>query len=160
MPLFFGTNFVVIFTMEKPQKKTYSDVQSAFESHEILQSSKSDLEQFLLAIAMTRVLDSANQIRTTEMGDTIRLLLAARQSQQMHSQSSKVSCICPDNFRCGSYLFWNTSLLCESWLRRRTKSREHHRDRSRSQLQQLKYFICPPVHPLAPSRHKPCAALR
>jgi len=93
MPLFFGTNFVVIFTMEKPQKKTYSDVQSAFESHEILQSSKSDLEQFLLAIAMTRVLDSANQIRTTEMGDTIRLLLAAHQSQQMHSQSSKVSCI-------------------------------------------------------------------
>src|SRR6266496_941748 len=79
--------------MEKPQKKTYSDVQSAFESHEILQSSKSDLEQFLLAIAMTRVLDPANQIRTTEMGDTIRLLLAARQSQQMHFQSSKVSCI-------------------------------------------------------------------
>src|SRR5437899_2997764 len=75
------------------QKKTYSDVQSAFENHEILQSSKSDLEQFLLAIAMTRVLDPANQIRTTEMGDTIRLLLAARQSQQMHSQSSKVSCI-------------------------------------------------------------------
>ena len=79
--------------MEKPKKKTYSDVQSAFENHEILQSSKSDLEQFLLAIAMTRVLDPANQIRTTEMGDTIRLLLAARQSQQMHSQSSKVSCI-------------------------------------------------------------------
>jgi hypothetical protein len=79
--------------MEKLQKKTYSDVQSAFENHEILQSSKADLEQFLLAIAMTRVLDPANQMRTTEMGDTIRLLLAARQSQQMHSQSSKVSCI-------------------------------------------------------------------
>ena len=121
--------------MEHRQKKTYSDVQSAFESHAILQSAKADLEEFLIAIATTRVLDPANQVRTAEMGDTIRMLLAARQSEEMHSQASKIARI---DFCCCAYLFRCAGLLHEGQLQCSTSPSKFDRKLLRQPDQQLR----------------------
>ena len=70
-----------------PQEKTYDDVRQAFDSGNVVNAGKNDLEQLLLAIGRARVLHPANQARAAEMGETLRQLLAARQSQSMHSQA-------------------------------------------------------------------------
>lgn len=74
-----------------PQAKTYDDVRAAFDGKTVVGASKEELEQLLLAIGRERVLHPANQARAAEMGETIRQLLAARQSQAMHAQALSVS---------------------------------------------------------------------
>ena len=74
-----------------PQAKTYDDVRAAFDGKTVVDASKEELEQLLLAIGRERVLHPANQARAAEMGETIRQLLAARQSQAMHAQALSVS---------------------------------------------------------------------
>ena len=70
-----------------PQTKTYDDVRQAFDTGTVVDAGKEELEQLLLAVGRARVLDPANQARASEMGETMRQLLAARQSQSMHSQA-------------------------------------------------------------------------
>ena len=67
--------------------KTYDDVREAFDKGTVVTASKGDLEQLLIAVGKARVLDPVNQARASEMGETMRQLLAARQSQAMHSQA-------------------------------------------------------------------------
>ena len=74
-----------------PQPKTYDDVRSAFDSGTVVDASKEELEQLLLAVGRERVLHPANQARAAEMGETMRQLLAARQSEAMHAQALSVS---------------------------------------------------------------------
>ena len=71
--------------------KHYDDVRTAFDEGAVVNASKSELEQLLLAVGRARVLDPANQARAAEMGETMRQLLAARQSEEMHSQALRVS---------------------------------------------------------------------
>ena len=71
--------------------KTYDDVRKAFDSQSVLSASKEDLELLLLAVGRARVLDPANQARAAEMGETMRQLLAARQSESMHSQALRTA---------------------------------------------------------------------
>ena len=74
-----------------PHAKTYDDVRAAFDGGTVVDASKEELEQLLLAVGRARVLDPANQARAAEMGETMRQLLAARQSQAMHAQALSVS---------------------------------------------------------------------
>ena len=74
-----------------PQVKTYDDVRAAFDAGTVVDASKQELEQLLLAVGRARVLDPANQARAAEMGETMRQLLAARQSESMHAQALSVS---------------------------------------------------------------------
>jgi len=54
------------------------DVRSAFDDGSIINASKEDLERFLVANGQARILHEANQARASEMGETMRQLLAAR----------------------------------------------------------------------------------
>lgn len=69
----------------------YDHVREAFDSGAVLEASKEDLEQLLLAVGRARVLDPANQARAAEMGETLRQLLAARQSQELHNNANRVA---------------------------------------------------------------------
>jgi hypothetical protein len=73
--------------------KTQDDVQRAFADGTILQASRSDLEQLLLANAKNKILDTSNQARAAEMGETMRQLLAVRQSEEMHGKATIISVI-------------------------------------------------------------------
>lgn len=70
---------------------SHDQVRSAFDDGSIINASKEDLEQFLVANGQARILNEANQARASEMGETLRQLLAARQSQEMHSEALRIS---------------------------------------------------------------------
>ena len=72
-------------------EKTYDNVRDAFDNGTVVSASKEELEQLLLAVGRARVLDPANQARAAEMGETMRQLLAARQSLETHSQAMSVA---------------------------------------------------------------------
>ena len=74
-----------------PQTKSYDDVRAAFDEGTVVNASKTELEQLLLAVGRVRVLHPANQARAAEMGETMRQLLAARQSEEVHTQVLRVS---------------------------------------------------------------------
>lgn len=80
-----------IMSRKAKKMKTYDDVNTAFETGKVLDASKEDLEFFLLAIGKVRIQSPINQAKASEMGETIRILLAARQSQEMHSEATKIS---------------------------------------------------------------------
>jgi len=67
--------------------KTYDDVQKAFKSGSVVSADKEELEQLLLAVGRERILSEENRATAAERGETMRQLLAARQSQAMHSQA-------------------------------------------------------------------------
>ena len=75
----------------KAEIKEFSEVCSAFANQTVLTATKEDLEQYLLALGKDRILNETNCARASEMGDTIRLFLTARQSQTLHSQSLATS---------------------------------------------------------------------
>lgn len=64
--------------VNKSSKRTFGDVQAAFESGRVLKSSRRELEQLLVAAAIDVPADAAGQARAREMGDTMRQLLAGR----------------------------------------------------------------------------------
>ena len=74
-----------------PQGKTYDDVRQAFDDGTVVGARKAELEQLLLAVGRARVLNPANQARAAEMGETMRQFLAARQSEELHSQALSVA---------------------------------------------------------------------
>lgn len=71
--------------------KTPDDVRKAFDTGSIVDATKEELEQYLLANGRSRIQNPINQARASEMGETMRQLLAARQSQQMHSQALNIA---------------------------------------------------------------------
>lgn len=71
--------------------RTYDDVRAAFDSGDVINATKEELEQLLIAVGRVRILNDANQARASEMGETMRQLLAARQSQEMHGQALRIS---------------------------------------------------------------------
>ncbi len=80
--------------LSRPSKsppKEYREVVAAFESNSILTASKAELEQYLIGLGKDRVLSEENRVKAAEMGETIRLFLSARQSQEMHGQSMIVA---------------------------------------------------------------------
>lgn len=72
-------------------KKTYDDVRAAFDNRTVISASKSELEELLMALGEARILSAENQARASEMGETMRQLLAARQSQEMHSSAMAIA---------------------------------------------------------------------
>ncbi|MBW7895672.1 MAG: hypothetical protein H3C27_11205 [Opitutaceae bacterium] len=77
-------------TLSHPKKappKEFGQIIAAFEDKTVLEFTKKELEDCLLILGKCRILSEENRARASEMGDTLRLLLAARQSQEMHSQS-------------------------------------------------------------------------
>ena len=71
--------------------RTYDDVRAAFDSGSVTTATKAELEQLLIAVGQQRIHDTINQARASEMGETMRQLLAARQSQEMHSEALRIS---------------------------------------------------------------------
>lgn len=72
-------------------RKTYDDVSQAFTTGSVLTAKKEDLEQLLLAIASARILSEENRAAASQRGETVRQLLAVRQSEQMHGQAMTVA---------------------------------------------------------------------
>lgn len=72
-------------------EKTYDDVRIAFDNGTVADASKAELEDYLLAIGRARILSEENRARAREMGETLRQLLAARQSQELHSEAMRIS---------------------------------------------------------------------
>ncbi len=70
---------------------SHDEVRSAFDNGSTVNASKEDLEMFLIANGQARIINDANQARASEMGETMRQLLAARQSQEMHSEALGIS---------------------------------------------------------------------
>lgn len=71
--------------------KTSDDLRQAFDNGSILDASKEYLEQYLLAAGRAQILKEENRARNVEMGETLRQLLAARQSQELHSHAMRIS---------------------------------------------------------------------
>ena len=71
--------------------KTHDDLRHAFEKGTILDASKEDLEQYLLVNGSAQIKSDENRARNAEMGETLRQLLAARQSQELHSHAMCIS---------------------------------------------------------------------
>lgn len=70
---------------------SHDEVRAAFDNGSIINASKKELERFLVANGQARILHDANQARASEMGETMRQLLAARQSEEMHSEALRIS---------------------------------------------------------------------
>ena len=79
--------------MKNPNQKSYDDVRGAFDNGTVVDASKQELEQLLLSVGRVRILNDANQARAAEMGETMRQLLAARQSEEMHDKSMRIAVI-------------------------------------------------------------------
>jgi len=79
--------------MEASQTKTFDDVKEAFQNGSVLKANRRELEQFLLAIGTAYISHPANQTRASEMGETIRLLLMAKVSQELHDKATRIAII-------------------------------------------------------------------
>lgn len=66
-------------------------VRKAFRDGSIINASKEQLELFLISNGQARQEKQANQVGANEMGETMRQLLAARQSQEMHTEALRIS---------------------------------------------------------------------
>lgn len=64
--------------MSQSSKKTFDDVQAAFESRAILRCSIRELEQLLVAASAEPISDGAARARAHEMSETMRRLLEAK----------------------------------------------------------------------------------
>jgi hypothetical protein len=71
--------------------KTTDDVTQAFTSGEIANADRKELEQYLIAIANARIQCVVNQELFSHRAETIRLLLSAKQSQELHGESQSVA---------------------------------------------------------------------
>lgn len=71
--------------------KTMDDVQAAFTDGTITEASSRDLAEYLIAIANARIHSDINQDVANRRAETIQLLLAARQNQDLHSESQSVA---------------------------------------------------------------------
>jgi hypothetical protein len=81
--------------MDKRRRKAPDVVRRAFEDRSILNASRHDVGEFLVANEEYRILDAANRDRASEMGETMRQLLAARQSQELHGRATRIAVIAP-----------------------------------------------------------------
>lgn len=77
------------------EEKTYDDVRAAFNNGTVLNTSRKELEQLLLANARASLViqHRANLARASEMGETMRQLLAARQSEEIQNKSAWIAII-------------------------------------------------------------------
>ena len=64
--------------MTPPAKKTLDDVRVAFETRRILDCSRRELEELLVAANAETISDPAKRVRAQEMSETMRRLLDAR----------------------------------------------------------------------------------
>jgi hypothetical protein len=64
---------------------------SAFRSGTILHASREELERYLFALATVQIRADFNQQRAQQMGETIRLLLARKDSQETNRQAMIVA---------------------------------------------------------------------
>jgi hypothetical protein len=67
--------------------KTTDDVNKAFTSGSVATANAVELAEYLIALANARIQSDINQEVANRRSETIRLLLAAKQSQDLHSQS-------------------------------------------------------------------------
>lgn len=64
--------------MSSSSKKTFADVQAAFETQRVLQCSRRELEHLLVAAGAETIADPVQRARAREMNETLRSLLAAK----------------------------------------------------------------------------------
>ena len=76
--------------MKRPAKE-YDEVRFAFDNGSVIDASKAELEDYLLAVGRAQILSSENRGRAHEMGETLRQLLAARQSQELHGEAMRIA---------------------------------------------------------------------
>ncbi len=79
--------------MPQPTPKTYDDVRNAFDSGRILEATRTELEQLLLALGRESTTDIARQARAAEMGRTMRQLLAAKRNEELQRRPSRVAAL-------------------------------------------------------------------
>jgi hypothetical protein len=77
----------------QPIPKTYDDVRKAFDNGRILEASRTELEQLLLALGRENTTDIARQARAAEMGRTMRQLLAAKRNDELQRRPSRVAAL-------------------------------------------------------------------
>lgn len=77
--------------MEKKESKTPDDVRKAFANRSILNASRQELQEFLVANVQYRILNEANRARASEMGETMRELLVVRQSEEVARRSEELA---------------------------------------------------------------------
>ena len=71
--------------------KTTDDVSAAFSDGSIATASSSELAEYLIAIANARIQSEINQEVANRRAQTIQLLLAAKQNQDLHFESQGVA---------------------------------------------------------------------
>lgn len=54
-----------------PPQKTYDDVRKAFDTGSVVDATKEELEELLLANGRARILAEENRARASEMGETM-----------------------------------------------------------------------------------------
>lgn len=74
-------------------ESTWDEIGVAFRSGKILDASRKELESYLFALASAQVLSSANQQRAYQMGETIRLLLTRKDSQEAERRATKIATV-------------------------------------------------------------------
>jgi len=79
--------------MENIRPKTPDDVRAAFDQGTVVNASRKELAQLLLANGRARILHDANQARASEMGETMRQLLAARQSEEIQDKAGRIAIV-------------------------------------------------------------------
>lgn len=71
--------------------KTMDDVEAAFKNGSIAGADRKELEQYLVAIANARIQSPTNQETANQRAETIRMLLTAKQSEELHGQTQSVA---------------------------------------------------------------------
>lgn len=72
-------------------KPTWDTIGRAFADKSVLSADRATLEDYLMVLATVQVLSGPNQQRAHQMGETIRLLLARKDSQEAHHHAMVVS---------------------------------------------------------------------
>ena len=73
--------------------ETIDDVCKGFDNGSILAASRPDLVAALLVIARFRTHNDADQARTAQMGETVRLFIAAKDAEQSHRQAIRIAIV-------------------------------------------------------------------
>jgi hypothetical protein len=77
--------------MTREAEDDWDEMGAAFRKGAILQATRQDLERYLFALASLQVKSDENRQRAAQMGETIRLLLARKDSQESHQEALGVA---------------------------------------------------------------------
>jgi beta-phosphoglucomutase-like phosphatase (HAD superfamily) len=70
---------------------TWDEIGKRFRSGDIVNATRKDLENYLFALAVVQVQSGPNQQRAYQMGDTMRLLLTRKDSQESERRATWIA---------------------------------------------------------------------